>query len=657
MKKIISCIIIFSFLFTSCSNNKEEIVAQKIEKKSVITQEILADYFTEQIKLIWKVSPLAETQVSAMANWVIRYINTEVGKRVNKWQVLAWIDLNSSIYWTSFVNADTMYNNSLEILNSTESSIKNDLDLASIQLENARIVKENTYDTTDYSYQIAKIQLENINDLNENTKDVSDTSLDLAKKSKETAEINLVNFEKNYIETIKSFETKKQNLNNTIDTNIISSISGIDSAITYVDTILWVSNLNKNYNDAYEIYLWVKNTSTKLRAENDWIKVKDKFDNFNDSELNIDEKLQKIIDLTDELVLVYDDMVKLLENSITSSSFNENSLNNIKLNIKTNQWIVLWIKSSLVNLLNTKRDLDVAISSTTTSLDTNKISLEQAISISETNLLNTINSINLNKDNVSGNKKLLKKQLENTVISIKFTRDNASNTLKLAKANFDSIQSKLKIQKMQARSAVDQAKWWKDLAWIQLNNTLITAPFAWVIISRNIEVWTLVWIWTPTFTVWDDSILKIKLDISSDNISDIKLGEKAEIIKWNKTFSWVVTLISPSADLVTKMFKMEVSFNKKADWINMWDFVDIVINKINWKEKMLLAPLSSIMSLWQWDYSLFVVEDWKARLRQVKIGSQNSSQIQILSWIKKWEKIVISGTLDLQDWDLVEEQK
>ncbi|MCK9273147.1 efflux RND transporter periplasmic adaptor subunit, partial [Candidatus Gracilibacteria bacterium] len=90
---------------------------------------------------------------------------------------------------------------------------------------------------------------------------------------------------------------------------------------------------------------------------------------------------------------------------------------------------------------------------------------------------------------------------------------------------------------------------------------------------------------------------------------------------------------------------------------NLGDYVDVVINKVNSTEKMLLVPFSSIISLGQGDYSIFVVKDGIAKTRQVKIGSQNSTQVQILSGVKEGEKVVISGTLDLQDGDKIEEEK
>ncbi len=65
-----------------------------------------------------------------------------------------------------------------------------------------------------------------------------------------------------------------------------------------------------------------------------------------------------------------------------------------------------------------------------------------------------------------------------------------------------------------------------------------------------------------------------------------------------------------------------------------------------------------MINLWQWDYKVFVVKnDNTVESRSVKIWEQNSEWVEIISWLKEGEKIVITGTLDLQDGDFVEELK
>lgn len=647
MKKIVSIFIISSIILTSCWTQVKE-VADIIPWKSIKTQVISKDYFNEQIKLVWKVGPIMETPISTLAWWIIKNLNAEVWKEVKQGQLLAQIDLSSSAYWTSFNNANTAYNNSLNAYGYTEESIKNDLESARIQLENAKTAKENTYITTQKQLELSKTQLDNIKKNVSNTNLTTSESLKNSELMLDNSKTNLENFKKNSKENLNSiYENLKVSLS--------SALITIDSSITQADMILWVTDKNKNANDSYEVYLWAKNSNIKIQAENIFRELKSQYDsllsvNYGTDIESLDKKTNIVLDLITKDSELYDNLVLTLNNSITSSTFTQTTLDTLSLNIAKIQGSILQSQSQITGLKNT-------LITTKSSTETNLVSLQNAINIANAQLDNIKAWNNSQIDNINWNETLLKSQLENTEATIKQTRDNVDNAVRIAQSSFDSIQAKLNSQRVQAKSQIDSAKWWKDLAWIQLNNTSIIAPFNWIITARNAEIGTMVNVWTPVFMIWDNSQLKIKLDVSGDNISFLKLGQEAQILKWNNTFTWIITLLSPAADPTTKMFKVEVIFTEKPELINLWDYVDVVINKIKDSEKVILVPFSSIISLGQWDYSIFVVKDWIAKTRQVKIGSQNSTRVQILSWVKEWEKVVISWTLDLQDWDKIEEEK
>lgn len=645
--KIISLAIISTLLLTSCGTPVVE-VKKEIIKKPVSTEIIKKEVFGEKIRLVGKIAPVMETPVSAQVSGIIKKINTEVGKKVKAGDILATIDLSSSTYGASFNNANTAYNNSLNVFNYTEESIKNDLEAARVQLENAKVTKTNTYLTTAKQLEIAQKQLDNIKTNRTNTQNTTSESFKNAELLVKNAQTNLDNFEKN---SEKSLNSIYENLKVWINTAFVN----LDASITQVDIILGVTDKNKNANDNYEMYLGAKNSGLKTSAENSFREVKSDFDkisswNYETSEASVERKTSDILNVLAKNISLYEELVSILSNSITSSSFTQTALDWLNLNVAKYQGLILQSQSQMTTLRNT-------LSTTQTSIETNRTSLENALDIANTQLANIKAGNTSQLDSLSGNETLTQTQLENTIATVKQARDGVDNAVKIAGSNYDSINAKLNSQRIQAKSQVDSAKWGKDLAAVQLNNTSIIAPFDGVITAKNIEIGSLINPGAPAFTIGTEDNIKVKLDVNSDNITYLKLGQEAQISKWNNAFTGIITLLSPASDPVTKMFKVEVGFGKKPMWINLWDYVDVVINKVNSTEKMLLVPFSSIISLGQWDYSIFVVKDWIAKTRQVKIGSQNSTQVQILSWVKEWEKVVISWTLDLQDWDKIEEEK
>lgn len=654
-KKIISLLLVSSLLLASCWGNTVVIKEDPVAKKSVTTTMVKKDYFSEQLKLVWKVSSIMETPISPLSSWIIKSINIEVWQKVKAWQILAKIDLSSSAYATAYNNADTAYNNSLNAFSYTEESIKNDLLSAKVQLDNAKMAKDNTYSVTEKQLELAQTQLDNIKNTVRNTANTASTS-------QKNIEIQLKSANDKLDMDKKSFEANLSSSYSNLKNAITLAGTLIDSSLTYADTLLWVTDKNKSLNDTFENYLWAKNTDTKTSANKAFTSVNDLWNSFLNNQYwtdrdSFDKEASDIIAILWKTDGLYSDITAILNNSITSSTFTQDTLVALLAKVSsiqswaTWQWWIIWLKTQLDSIINgivtLKTQYSIAVDA-----DNNAINSAQAN-------LDNIKAWNISQlDNVSWNETLTQTQYENTVASIKQSRDWVDNALKIAQANYDSVNAKLNTQKIQAKSSIDSAKWWKDLAGISLDNTSIIAPYDGVITARNIEVWSSTNPGSPAFVIWNNDNIKIKLDINSEDITNLSLGQIVNVKRRDNSYTGIISLVSPNSDPTTKMFKAEISFEKKPDSLNLWDFVDVYINKQKSKDKFILVPFSSIISLGQWEYNIFVVSSWAvASSRSVKIWSQNSNDVVITSWLKEWERVVTAWTLNLQDWDKIEESK
>ncbi|EKE29276.1 MAG: efflux transporter, RND family, MFP subunit [uncultured bacterium (gcode 4)] len=648
MKKVVTIVLLSAIALSSCGAPVKPEETKPVAK-SVKTEVVKKDNFSEQLKLIWKASPWMESPVAPLVGGVIKKINVQVGQKVKAWEVLASLDLSSSTFWASYDNANTAYNNSLNSFAFTQESTQKDLEAAKIQLDNAISAKENTYSTTEKQLSIAQTQLDNIKKARSNTINTTDESLKNANLLLTNANTNLSNFKKNSEENLNGlYESLKVSLS--------SSLVSIDSWMNQADIILWATQKNNYINKAYEIYLWAMNRQTKKDAESAFYAAYSAYNDFQAKEFSwdrawIEQKTSAVLDLLNKENDLYDKMVSMMNNTIPASSLPQSQIDWFNLNIARIQWSILQAQSGLTTLKNT-------LNSTKTSIDTNLASLQNAVTISETQLSNIKAWNNSQLDTVSGNQTLTQTQYENTIVSVKSSRDAVDNALKIAQANYASIQAKLESQKVAAKSQLDAAKWGKDIASIQLRNTSIVALFDWVITAKNVEVWTAASPGVPAFMIGSDDQILVKLDVSSDNIWELKLGQEVKTDKQGASYTWVITLLSPAADPITKMFKAEVSFNKKPDTFKLWDYIDAYVSKENSKDKVILVPLSAVISLGQWDYSVFTVtKDSKTQSKSVKLWNQNSTEVEVTSGLNEWDKIVISWALNLQDWDLVEEIK
>lgn len=659
-KKIIAILTLSTFVLASCGKTEEVVTKQEIEKKYAKLDTIKLGNFAEELKLTGKITSSKETVIRAQIWGAVKIINYKVWDRVNEWDVLAVIDDKANLLWVNMQNASNSYANVANVYSLTKESIQKDLDSSLLQLQNSQTSRENTYKTTDEQLKLANTQLTNINTTDKNTKETTSIAIDLAKKSLQTAKLNLENFEKNYTETINSLDVKKRNLLNTVESTVNSNLTTIDSSITYADTILGVSENNKYLNDSYEIYLGAKNTSYKTASEEYYRNAKLSYDNFMKTKDSIDSlsKMDKLLELNNKVIKMYENLVLTLENSIASSSFNEATLSAMKTSVKANQSGVLWVKSWIISLQNSYDDLISSTSSTKTSLSTQKTSLEQAISIAEASLANTISSTNTSLDSVSWNKTVLQNQLQSTIATIKSQRDSVDNAVKIAENNYNSTKAKLEASLASTKNQLDSASGQKNSIAQQIDNTLVKAPFSWVITAKNIEVGQMLWAWNPAFSISNENSQIVKLDLNSDNIKQVKFWQEVIISKSGNEIKWNINLVSAQADSITKMYKVEVSFDyTKLQNIVLWDYVDVFIKKEASSDKnTIVIPFTSLITSSTWDFSVYKV--WSGNVlssQNIKIWESNSHEVVVTSWLKVWDKIVTEWTLNLSEGDVVGE--
>ena len=66
-KKIVSALVISTLLLTSCGKT-EEVKVEQSPAKGIVSTSVKKDFFSEDIKLTGKVTPLTETPVSPLVS-------------------------------------------------------------------------------------------------------------------------------------------------------------------------------------------------------------------------------------------------------------------------------------------------------------------------------------------------------------------------------------------------------------------------------------------------------------------------------------------------------------------------------------------------------------------------------------------------------------
>jgi RND family efflux transporter MFP subunit len=235
-----------------------------------------------------------------------------------------------------------------------------------------------------------------------------------------------------------------------------------------------------------------------------------------------------------------------------------------------------------------------------------------------------------NLKNFERNLARMKNLYENGAVS-KQNLDDVQTGYDVAKANFDA-----------ARAAVE-----------------ITSPISGVVTDLKLNPGDFASPGMPIITVAKINALKIKLSIGEADIPYIFPFQHAKI--YSELNPSIIALgriseIAKSADLTTRTFEVKASFaNTRDQWFKPNMFGKAEINLTSSKLSLII-PRESVLYTEQGP-KVFVVKDGKAFSKDIKLGFQNETSIEVLSGLNAGDLIVKMGMNNLKDGSLVSVSK
>jgi RND family efflux transporter MFP subunit len=233
---------------------------------------------------------------------------------------------------------------------------------------------------------------------------------------------------------------------------------------------------------------------------------------------------------------------------------------------------------------------------------------------------------------------------------------------RLAKENAVSEQQREKVQLAFDSSAaqLEQARAALNLAQHALDVSQMKAPFAGVIASKNAEVGDVINPMMGGFgggaggvlTLMDYATIKLAVAVSGEDIGRIQKGQEA-ILKVGtlpgREFRGVVRVVNLTADALNKKFGVEVYVPNPDAALRPGTFGDLVF-EVQSHENALVVPQTAILE----NTYVFVVENGKAARKNVTLGIQNTTMIEVLSGLRDGEAVVVEGNYGLEDGSSVQ---
>jgi RND family efflux transporter MFP subunit len=228
-----------------------------------------------------------------------------------------------------------------------------------------------------------------------------------------------------------------------------------------------------------------------------------------------------------------------------------------------------------------------------------------------------------------------------------------------AKKDYERFQELYK-QKSASGSQLDQAKLGAAVAESQYiiakrqyEDTKIKTPISGVVTSRLVDVGSMV-MGAPQATlvanVVDISKLKVKLNVTESDVFKLKVGDQVSVttdVYPGVTFKGRIETISSKAD-DAHTYPIEVTvMNDKANPLKAGMFARVSFSNLDDRSGIVI-PREALTGSVK-NPQVFVVENGVAKLRDLVLGGEAGTSVQVLRGLMEGETIVVSGQNNLVD--------
>jgi RND family efflux transporter MFP subunit len=209
------------------------------------------------------------------------------------------------------------------------------------------------------------------------------------------------------------------------------------------------------------------------------------------------------------------------------------------------------------------------------------------------------------------------------------------------------------------QAAMDNAKAASRQAELILGDADLKAPFSGYILSRHIDIGSLVSSATNAFTIADIGRVKVTFGAPDYVLTRVRLGQELKIQTENDAapLKGRVTSISPAADIRNRIFAIEVTVNNRDRHLRPGMIASIGLGEV--PHSSISIPLSAIVPFPSEPehFAVMVAHDRAgtlvANLRKVQLGTTHDNSVAV-EGVQPGERVVSVGAQLLKDGDPIQ---
>jgi multidrug efflux pump subunit AcrA (membrane-fusion protein) len=223
-------------------------------------------------------------------------------------------------------------------------------------------------------------------------------------------------------------------------------------------------------------------------------------------------------------------------------------------------------------------------------------------------------------------------------------RQQYEGTLNGARQNYQAVSS--------AQSSLDAMKAQLAQAEKAVADTTIRAPFDGFVTQRPISAGEYVALTNTIATIVRISTLRLQMQAAERNASRVHIGMKvlANVAAYpGRDFTGKISVVNPSVDPNSRAFILEASFENAGTDLKPGMFATARV-LLPGGERAIFVPRRAVVRDNTTDsFQVWVIENGKARLHVVSIGSTDGDSVRILSGLSGGETVANDNQVELYD--------
>ncbi|MCX7614491.1 MAG: efflux RND transporter periplasmic adaptor subunit [Clostridiales bacterium] len=238
------------------------------------------------------------------------------------------------------------------------------------------------------------------------------------------------------------------------------------------------------------------------------------------------------------------------------------------------------------------------------------------------------------------------------------TYQAAESSLNLAKLQLKNVQQGAPEYLKESYSAqLKQAVIYRDTILHSMEKQNVRAPIDGVVIERLIDKYAPAAAAAPAFIIENVKSLKLESDILADDAGKVKIGDEVQISGkaiGEAMLKGKITKIAPAAKTITS--SLGVDQKRVPVTISLADTTGLIKPGYDLDIKIVLSRKTDIIKVTDtsvFDYKgsshVFVLENGKAILRQVKKGIESGDEIEITEGLKEGECILVKPDNNIKE--------